>query len=54
MVAGWADENTLEVTSPRGREQIQASAIVLATGARERPRPARMIGFLPLRTTLSW
>ncbi|MDT5347637.1 MAG: hypothetical protein QOH91_924 [Mycobacterium sp.] len=43
MVTGWADEKTLEVTSPRGRELIQASAIVLATGARERPRPARMI-----------
>ena len=43
MVTGWADEKTLEVTSPRGRELIKASAIVLATGARERPRPARMI-----------
>jgi thioredoxin reductase len=43
MVTGCLDENTLEVTSPRGRELIQASAIVLATGARERPRPARMI-----------
>jgi thioredoxin reductase len=43
MVTGWADEKTLEVTSPHGRELIQASAIVLATGARERPRPARMI-----------
>ena len=43
MVTGWADEKTLEVTSPQGCEQIQAGAIVLATGARERPRPARMI-----------
>lgn len=43
MVTGWADEKTLEVTSPEGREQIQARAIILATGARERPRPARMI-----------
>jgi thioredoxin reductase len=43
MVTGWADEKTLEVTSPRGRELIQARAVVLATGARERPRPARMI-----------
>lgn len=43
MVTGWADETTLEVTSPQGCEQIQAGAIVLATGARERPRPARMI-----------
>jgi thioredoxin reductase len=43
MVTGWAGEKTLEVTSPQGRELIQAPAIVLATGARERPRPARMI-----------
>jgi thioredoxin reductase len=43
MVTGWADDNTLEVTSPRGRELIRARAIVLATGARERPRPARLI-----------
>lgn len=43
MVTGWVDEKTLEVTSPRGRERITASAVVLATGARERPRPARLI-----------
>jgi thioredoxin reductase len=43
MVTGWADEKSLEVTSPRGRERIDARAIILATGARERPRPARMI-----------
>ena len=43
MVTGWADENTLEVTSPRGRELIRARGTVLATGARERPRPARLI-----------
>jgi thioredoxin reductase len=43
MVTGWADERTAEITSPRGRERIQARAIVLATGARERPRPARLI-----------
>ncbi|MEU6717956.1 FAD-dependent oxidoreductase [Nonomuraea sp. NPDC046802] len=33
----------LEVTSPRGRRLVQADAVVLATGARERPRPARLI-----------
>ncbi|MUL65631.1 pyridine nucleotide-disulfide oxidoreductase [Mycobacterium sp. CBMA 234] len=43
MVTGWADTTTLEVTSPHGRDQLQARAIILATGARERPRPARMI-----------
>ncbi|CAN5678714.1 FAD-dependent oxidoreductase [soil metagenome] len=43
MVTGWADEHTLDVTSPRGREQLTARAVVLATGARERPRAARLI-----------
>ncbi|MDF2826015.1 MAG: pyridine nucleotide-disulfide oxidoreductase [Mycobacterium sp.] len=43
MVTGWLDERTLEVTSPRGREELTAGAVVLATGARERPRPARLI-----------
>jgi thioredoxin reductase len=43
MVTGWADERTAEITSPTGRGQVQATAIVLATGARERPRPARLI-----------
>ncbi len=43
MVTGWAGERALDVTSPRGREIIEASAVVLATGARERPRPARLI-----------
>lgn len=43
MVTGWGGERTLEVTSPRGRRIVEADAVVLATGARERPRPARMI-----------
>ncbi|GGM88443.1 NAD(P)/FAD-dependent oxidoreductase [Dactylosporangium sucinum] len=43
MVTGWADDRTLEVTSPRGRRTVTADAVVLATGARERPRPARLI-----------
>jgi len=43
MVTGWADEHTLEITSPSGREQLTANAIVVATGARERPRAARWI-----------
>lgn len=43
MVTGWDDDRTLWVTSPGGRYRIQARAIVLATGARERPRTARMV-----------
>lgn len=43
MVTGWAGDRTLEVTSPRGRETIRAGAVILATGARERPRTARRI-----------
>jgi thioredoxin reductase len=43
MVTGWADPHTVEVTSPRGRHRVRANAIILATGARERPRPARLI-----------
>lgn len=41
-VTGWQG-NLLEVTSPQGRYRIDATSIVLATGARERPRPARRI-----------
>ncbi|MCZ3388007.1 MAG: NAD(P)/FAD-dependent oxidoreductase [Actinomycetia bacterium] len=43
MVTGWDDDCTLWVTSPGGRYRMQALAIVLATGARERPRTARMV-----------
>jgi len=43
MVTGWAAERTLETTSPHGREFIEAGAVILATGARERPRSARLI-----------
>lgn len=43
MVTGWAGERTLEITSPRGRELLEARAVILATGARERPRAARLI-----------
>lgn len=43
MVTGWAGERSLDLTSPAGRERLDARAVVLATGARERPRPARMI-----------
>ena len=39
----WAGERTLLCTSPRGRFEITARAIVLATGCRERPRAARLV-----------
>lgn len=42
-VTGWAGELAVEATSPAGRLRIEARAVVLATGARERPRPARLI-----------
>ncbi len=40
-VTGWAGPLTLAATGPGGRELITARAVVLATGARERPRAAR-------------
>lgn len=43
MVTGWAADRSLELTSPAGRERLDARAVILATGARERARPARMI-----------
>ena len=43
MVTGWHGDLSLDITSPRGRQVVEARAIVLATGARERPRPARLI-----------
>ncbi|WP_328635414.1 FAD-dependent oxidoreductase [Streptomyces sp. NBC_00356] len=43
MVTGWADDTTVDVSSPDGRYRIRPRAIVLATGARERPRTARRI-----------
>jgi thioredoxin reductase len=43
MVTGWSPDGSLEVTAPEGRESLRASAIVLATGCRERPRPARLV-----------
>ena len=43
MVTGWSGERTLQITSPRGLRTVTADAVVLATGARERPRPARLV-----------
>jgi thioredoxin reductase len=42
-VTGWAGDRTLEVTSPQGRLRVRGGAVVLATGARERPRSARLV-----------
>ncbi len=43
QVTGWAGSRRLLVTSPLGRRVLEAEAVVLATGARERPRAARLI-----------
>jgi thioredoxin reductase len=43
MVTAWIEDRTVEVTSPQGRARIEARVIILATGARERPRTARLI-----------
>lgn len=43
MVTGWAGERHAELTGPLGRREIVARTVVLATGARERPRSARLI-----------
>ncbi|MEU1471732.1 FAD-dependent oxidoreductase [Streptomyces sp. NPDC005761] len=42
-VTGWAGPRTLDATGPSGLERITAHAVVLATGARERPRSARLV-----------
>jgi thioredoxin reductase len=42
-VTGWAGARALEVTSPQGRISVSGAAVVLATGARERPRTARLV-----------
>lgn len=42
-VTGWGGERTVDVTSPGGLERIEARAVLLATGARERPRAARLV-----------
>lgn len=43
MVTGWTTDGSLEVTAPTGRSTVSAPAVLLATGARERPRAARLI-----------
>jgi NADPH-dependent 2,4-dienoyl-CoA reductase/sulfur reductase-like enzyme len=41
-ITGW-DDRKLTFTSPSGLGEIEAKAVLLATGIRERPRAARMI-----------
>ncbi len=43
MVTDVAGDRTLTVTTPEGVQRLRPDALVLATGARERPRPARRI-----------
>lgn len=43
MVTDWTGPKSVIVTTPQGRLQVDADAVVLATGARERPRTARRI-----------
>ena len=43
MVTGWSPDGAALVTSPQGRYSVAAGAVVLATGARERPRSARLV-----------
>ena len=38
-----SDPLRVDLTSPDGREQVTADAVILATGCRERPRTARLI-----------
>jgi thioredoxin reductase len=48
VTAAEADNNSLEVTRPAGLLRVKANAVVLATGAHERLRSARLIpGDLP-------
>jgi len=47
-ITGWESEKSLSYTSPQGTGVIDAKAILLATGVRERPRSARMTpGYRP-------
>ncbi|KPC72842.1 oxidoreductase [Streptomyces sp. NRRL WC-3753] len=39
----WAGPRTLTTVGPQGAETLVARAVVLATGARERPRAARLV-----------
>ena len=42
-VTGWSGDRVATLTSPGGIETVTARAMLLATGCRERPRPARLV-----------
>ena len=42
-VTGWAGNRCAILTSAAGIETVSARAVLLATGCRERPRPARLV-----------
>jgi NADPH-dependent 2,4-dienoyl-CoA reductase/sulfur reductase-like enzyme len=42
-ITGWENPSKLKFTSPNGLGGVEARAILLATGIRERPRTARLI-----------
>jgi NADPH-dependent 2,4-dienoyl-CoA reductase/sulfur reductase-like enzyme len=42
-ITGWVNSSKLNFTSPDGLGEIDARAVLLATGIRERPRAARMV-----------
>lgn len=42
-ITGWNSANSLTFTSPQGMGTIEAQAVLLATGCRERPRAPRLI-----------
>ena len=42
-ITDWQDAEHLAATSPQGRLAIEAKAVLLATGCRERPRSARLV-----------
>ncbi|MDX6391100.1 MAG: hypothetical protein QOJ73_2163 [Streptosporangiaceae bacterium] len=42
-VTGWTGQHVVTVTSARGVETVEATAVLLATGCRERPRTARLV-----------
>jgi thioredoxin reductase len=43
QVTGWTEDGALLVTAPSGRSAINARAVILATGCRERPRSAGLV-----------
>ena len=43
IITGWRSPAVLSHTSPKGIGQIEAEAVLLATGCRERPRSARLV-----------